>query len=1851
MAPESDWEDITPPTTTTPSTLESEWEDVTPPVQAPQPMKAVDSDWEDITPEVIQQGPSPWDQLPSNDLTENRFMLERMGVGEQSRADIGDTAASMRAADIARTMDEASALTQLGKGFRVAQDLTRKYIAEPALGALHKAPQVGQAITTAMSTMPGMPGVVGALATPMPGKEYLQRRALGQVVGQELYTKPAPDAAERVRRSARQLSKLAEVTGAVDAPFVGPISLKDVAEFSADNAIDFNLGMVGGKAVTGLGALAGIGQKSHWAARAGLALTSSAATGATGATASAWLAGQDITPATPLVGALFGGTLGALTGGANALNQWRSSKAMRAKPVGEMTPAQFESIWSKSRELPPNVNAAEISNPLLALPEPDGSTRLIEWKVQKALPAGTTPEVPTPPVKVALLPPGVPLHSDPVKAARLQAMRDSVFDIARDTNRTVTLAPDGTLSIEVGTPRQATVPVLKFAKAAKAGFELRPPEVPPKPVPGMAVLPFDPKRAQEDLKRVPALRGKVTGVRTNQVGLSTLPDITPGRTEISPDAPTPNLQKPAAPASMESPAKAQVLPPRGPDEVTNPTSPGVAPQPFARGLPEPMAAVQPRPVGFVAIGKDKTYYYDRLLDPAYRHVVLNVGKKGTPILGTIRSHPGKVGDVYTVEDVATGKHYPVDINTIKATLTPENLTRIYGDGPGALYRALDDTSPVFTQYELERFFGLTPGEAARRANMLLEQGLIELAPQGIDYSILRGHADFPQQMHMQFTATGMAEFGLKPRGTKEYMPIPEGGGAALGHWRVIEKESSPIVNGKNTVARTLVDKTKDAGFPQLAHVRATVVREGPDKGVHIITMGSEEAVKGQGYVTKMLDEILAETGLPLRFNATTFTEEGQGFIAHYLMKKKFNNQKLLEAGRELANTGPRALGTEGPPGPPPTQKGVIPKGYTRSQMPQPVYFKRKGEEMHSSGRLVAWDEDGHFVVIDTAPNSKEARYEMFSRSQWNPVDNVGDQLAAIGGTRSPIDVTQPRYETMAPISAMMRFDAIREDKAYQMLQKMWKGVAETFSITATGNRLNPVDPTNPNAQKYIARAFGALQEVHGSRMMSHVADSSLRSLEAVAPKIGTPERARFGAALDDVIRGKSNWTAFAQEFPDISAQAKNLFQDFIKRRDAAHKYLQARGLVQPDEVLALRGVTEDYVHRAYMAEFLADNDWSNYVKKSRPELIDNAVKRLFEDARENGVVLYYPEARQLIEKALNSGNWGEPPGFEGGQHSRGGSTREAFKALWKRSDMSPEFLALKGEIRDGVINLALTVSKQEAIIASVQAFDGLAAIKTTDPTTGLDVPVFLSHGPKQAADGSSWVQLPDTAEFGNLRGMYVPPELKDLATIPGVINDRTWYELSGRAATQYMKANVVLWNPKSWIRNGARTMWSMHKAGVDFFKPQEAGGAWMQAATLLKEYFEDPMKARAHPELDMFIKHDLFFSSFAGNELKSVKAHLARALRAQIYEARGDTHIGRLIPATYKVYDQTNKLFDKVLSGFDLPELHGKLMSFVLNYNRALAQGMKPIEAGDFAAKRVAQAWAMYHRPGAMGRWAKQNPVIGRAPLFLTPVAEDARTDALYAERFFQEPLKEAGRTAANMAVFAAVFGTLAAGARLATGFTDQDKEDVLRTMPTGTLGNNDLMCFLGKDEKKAAWYINMSTFFAPLEYLKGVNEREISPVSRLVWNILKQPILETPFETGAGNLLEESGVLGSAGGFNRWGNSYKDFGWREAAQLPGVLPRVAQDALIQGRRTGELPEFFGHPGPVEPRQSVEAALIKTLTPVKTAPREQVIQWSRDIEEENRKLGAGIRYDAERRKQQDIREKVDRMLKKTGLKK
>lgn len=335
-------------------------------------------------------------------------------------------------------------------------------------------------------------------------------------------------------------------------------------------------------------------------------------------------------------------------------------------------------------------------------------------------------------------------------------------------------------------------------------------------------------------------------------------------------------------------------------------------------------------------------------------------------------------------------------------------------------------------------------------------------------------------------------------------------------------------------------------------------------------------------------------------------------------------------------------------------------------------------------------------------------------------------------------------------------------------------------------------------------------------------------------------RQRFGGklmdkadqALDRFFKTgtREAWDTYAKENPEVTDEARRFAFEMFKEKKILDEKLIAMGYV-PDDYMMLRdmGMLDEYVTRRYLQYVLPEGRWAKALKhKDQAWRVNNAIEYYFnqsQDAINKSWDSKSPNAiskRPLFKPGTDRSEIaGQVLDFVRGK----AGDQNPLKSLKERQNLSKPERDLLGEIESGQANIAISLGTQRALVARLEALQGLHAQGNWSNTIN-DVAGHL-------------YKLPESKAYGAMGGKWVGEDTYRAVVHMPKSAQFSHELLSGFAA--FMKGNQVAAGGLGPLLNSTfGNLWSGTLAGgLDLYRPIKSGKYMYDSLRAVRDFWKD----------------------------------------------------------------------------------------------------------------------------------------------------------------------------------------------------------------------------------------------------------------------------------------------------------------------------------------------------------------------------------------------------------------------------
>lgn len=545
------------------------------------------------------------------------------------------------------------------------------------------------------------------------------------------------------------------------------------------------------------------------------------------------------------------------------------------------------------------------------------------------------------------------------------------------------------------------------------------------------------------------------------------------------------------------------------------------------------------------------------------------------------------------------------------------------------------------------------------------------------------------------------------------------------------------------------------------------------------------------------------------------------------------------------------------------------------------------------------------------------------------------------------------------------------------------------------------------------------------------------------------------------------------------------------------------------------------------------------------------------------------EAELLVQEvALGPLNQADPLAGVG----KVGSWRKSLKA---RKDLPQWYRDALGEIKDGPLMIANTISRQDAILHSLDMWDRIA-LDTRLAENVRQPPISYGNG-----NLAFWKQLDNNkAAYGEAAGKWLHPAAHEVLVAQREATSGANDAI--RALVGWQKASLVALGGVRAVTTGTLGNMVMAATG-NILRPGSMLKFWEdmgRTIEALAEYSKHPSieNPKARLVFDAY-RYSAVVPVLGGAETKLAE----EVFRQQAVKAAGVKNANWMVKVSTGAYDAMNKVHAKAAELYDLvTDRWWKISSFKHLRDRAMANPMRwmGVDATGMAEAELkdrASRWAAlevrksFPYPDDVGSVvdASRRSALGILATFGTYAAEDARIWAQLPRRAASEPGHAANLAAWGLAAYAA--GSAIGELRRMNGITDEEVDAAKRAQ--GANRSAGLLAVPMRDSKTGRpILVDLTPYIGVLRFFGGVNGDKTAGrnVAQVAGNLLTAPV--------AGGFAERAvrqaagPMLGDVFGFpiDKKTNT-TDEGYIQMLQYAaevGALPKGAVQLLADRQKT-----------------------------------------------------------------------------------
>lgn len=782
----------------------------------------------------------------------------------------------------------------------------------------------------------------------------------------------------------------------------------------------------------------------------------------------------------------------------------------------------------------------------------------------------------------------------------------------------------------------------------------------------------------------------------------------------------------------------------------------------------------------------------------------------------------------------------------------------------------------------------------------------------------------------------------------------------------------------------------------------------------------------------------------------------------------------------------------------------------------------------------------------------------------------------------------------------------------------------------TGVPPKPPPPQNIPANAVLVREYlSQYNKIHNlmvpaySRGPQDVAQwalimSSIKSLEATVRsdvysrlnKVFGRRSLEFNESLNHYISGRTDLPEqekLLNKFPEVSLSALKYTDGVVLRSQLLEQKLVELNMLNTEAADRLDPV---HLTNSYLRWMNGPGEWAKLAAKKKG-LEARVIRRIKleefspdQRAKMSAEDLEY-KAREFYNELI---------GLNDKAHAaQKASMGSATKSLMTRNlELPPEYIEAMGGITDPGANVAITLARQEALVAQGSVYSDISKSQ------------WSSAGDKPQPDVKGWGSwhLVEGAKFGQLNGRYVHPQVWEAISNSSEMPARV--HTFANALLDTIKRNRTIYNPNAWATNvmgniqgsilsgGLNPLMHPIQSGIQFAKALQlvAGSARWDVASANGQLLN---RARAlgvfTPGLagsEMGMLRD-FEKAVTGMQTRmgskfSIMDAMKKLASIGVDSASGFSH---KIGAVYDGVDQAFKMGNWLAlraRGLKNPE---RFLGSQFDELLPPARLQELVERE--AARRVATSFPMPHAPSAAAAKLRTaaSGAVGAMNPFMTMQLEEMRIYANIVARFRgqggEAGTEFAGRLLAYSLFASAMTATLA-GMRRSNGISDEEVALAKESMSDSAQAYKPgLLAMYWRDEQTGnPRFIDFTSGISALRLTQGNSEEE-SLVNRVFYNALKTPVSGTPAEAWVDQTMRLGGFDAAPAGFSQKPTPNQLRSWKgmvDSLATAGVVPMAASTvprALNQAGMLGTPPKDpFTR---LSPAEGVANALGAKITP------------------------------------------------------
>jgi hypothetical protein len=842
----------------------------------------------------------------------------------------------------------------------------------------------------------------------------------------------------------------------------------------------------------------------------------------------------------------------------------------------------------------------------------------------------------------------------------------------------------------------------------------------------------------------------------------------------------------------------------------------------------------------------------------------------------------------------------------------------------------------------------------------------------------------------------------------------------------------------------------------------------------------------------------------------------------------------------------------GPGGGVELHKEVLPHGYKRGEE---VYLGKVGKDMpgHRTGRIVGrkqGDANGLYVqelLPRSVPGEPETieggKIEFFPFNEIYPSNAVRIHDMVPEGPEYP---PPPGPGDLLP-HEIYKINTIRG--LYQRFQDgmaKWItgdhfrgtiGVGDLINISKSAKNLEYA----PEIEADLKRAFPTQKLLSDfDKDLALAWEGKLRNATQF------PGLLKKGEKVVGVMGRDATDAYMTAKYGEAWTKGKAIFEKYLKESQMWQDIIIQHGGV-PENFAKLMedGLMDRYAARMYRTFTMKPGEWAGIVEKSFPELMENAVKFLQDQAAKDYGIIPTSSIQDELYRLLRT----DDPLKNGQASNMLGST---FKRLLARRDIPEVLRKLMGEEESGSLRITATLGTQRAIAANLTAMSELVNNRS-----------WYSPGPNPAMGLT--MKVPNNSRmYGRAAGGYVHPMFEPIVKMGARLNDGTPMRVL-RAIVGWAKTNEVALGGGAPFVNA--TMGNMYYSALagginPLLDPMRSGKYIRDALQLMLDYAQDPSAlGKAGQKMIQLRRLGMDIPGFAEVEMATGRDRITRelvsALKAVPDGADASEYMSHFRDASKAVISAPGQAKDAFVSAYGHIDRTFKIANFLaleekfynqltggastlwekasgdhllgkdMMYLKQALADKKDIVYREVAARKAAERINQsFPNPQNVGKIiAGLRSTAGVFAKYLTYTAEDFRINGMLAKRMVDEPDLR-WRLLATSALAYGVFGNkgMMGALRRYNGISDEEVDAAMKDRSFNQRGFRHLVIVPPfRDSKGRLMMIDASQWFGPTRFLNG--DPTDGFAKRMISNLITSPVEGGAGESAVNNFLVQTGL------------------------------------------------------------------------------------------------------------------------------